>query len=40
MNNPVNTNSNLRKGKLEYLTSTLTVTIIEYTEKNIDNSPE
>ena len=40
MNNPVNNNSsNLRKGKLEYLTSTLTATIIEYTEKHIDNSP-
>jgi WD40 repeat protein len=35
----VNTNSNQRKGKLEYLTSTLTATIIEYTEKHIDNSP-
>ena len=31
--------SNQRKGKLEYLTSTLTATIIEYTEKHIDNSP-
>ena len=39
MNNPGNNNSNQRKGKLEYLTSTLTATIIEYTEKHIDNSP-
>jgi len=39
MNNPGNNNSNQRKGKLEYLTSTLTTTIIEYTEKQIDNSP-
>ena len=39
MNNPGNNNSSQRKGKLEYLTSTLTATIIEYTEKHIDNSP-
>jgi WD40 repeat protein len=39
MNNQGNSNSNQRKGKLEYLTSTLTATIIEYTEKHIDNSP-
>ena len=39
MNNPVNSNSNQRKGKLEYLNSTLTSTIIEYTEKHIDNCP-
>ena len=37
--NQGNTSSNQRKGKLEYLTSTLTATIIEYTEKHIDNSP-
>ena len=39
MNNPGNNNSSQRKGKLEYLTSTLTATITEYTEKHIDNSP-
>ena len=39
MNNQINNNSNQKKGKLEYLTSTLTATIIEYTEKHIDNSP-
>jgi len=39
MNNPGNNTTNQSKGKLEYLTSTLTATIIEYTEKHIDNSP-
>jgi hypothetical protein len=39
MNNQRNNNSNQKKGKLEYLTSTLTATIVEYTEKQIDNSP-
>ena len=39
MSNPVINNSNLLKEKLEYLTSALTATIIEYTEKHIDNSP-
>ena len=39
MNNQGSNNSNQRKGKLEYLTSTLTAAIVEYTEKQIDNSP-
>jgi WD40 repeat protein len=39
MNNQGSNNSNILKGKLEYLTSTLTATIIEYTEKHIDNYP-
>ena len=39
MNNQRNNNTNQKKGKLEYLTSTLTATIVEYTEKQIDNSP-
>ena len=39
INNQGNNNSNQRKGKLEYLISTLTAIIIENTEKQIDNSP-
>ncbi len=38
-NNSGSSSSNQRKGRLEYLTSTLTATIVEYTEKHIDNSP-
>ena len=39
MANPGNNNMSQQKGKLEYLTSALSVQIIEYTEKHIDNSP-
>ena len=39
MANPGNNNMSQQKGKLEYLTSTLSIQIIEYTEKHIDNSP-
>ena len=39
MSNPGNNNMNQQKGRLEYLTSTLSAQIIEYTEKHIDNSP-
>ena len=38
-NNSGSSSSNQRKGRLEYLTSTLTATIVEFTEKHIDNSP-
>ena len=39
MANPGNNNMSQQKGKLEYITSALSVQIIEYTEKHIDNSP-
>ena len=39
MANPGNNNMVQQKGKLEYITSALSVQIIEYTEKHIDNSP-
>ena len=39
MENPGNNNMSQQKGRLEYLTSTLSAQIIEYTEKHIDNSP-
>ena len=39
MANPGNNNMSQQKGRLEYLTSALSIQIIEYTEKHIDNSP-
>ena len=39
MSNPGNNNMSQQKGRLEYLTSALSIQIIEYTEKHIDNSP-
>ena len=39
MANPGNNKTTQQKGKLEYLTSALSIQIIEYTEKHIDNSP-
>ena len=39
MANPGNNNMSQQKGKLEYITSALSIQIIEYTEKHIDNSP-
>ena len=39
MANPGNNKQSQQKGRLEYLTSALSIQIIEYTEKHIDNSP-
>ena len=39
MTNPGNNKQSQQKGRLEYLTSALSIQIIEYTEKHIDNSP-
>ena len=39
MANPGNNKTTQQKGKLEYLTSAISIQIIEYTEKHIDNSP-
>ena len=39
MSNPGNNRQSQQKGRLEYLTSALSIQIIEYTEKHIDNSP-
>ena len=39
MANPGNNKQSQQKGRLEYLTSAISIQIIEYTEKHIDNSP-
>ena len=39
MANPGNNKQSQQKGRLEYLTSALSIQIIEYTEKHMDNSP-
>ena len=39
MANPGNNKQSQQKGRLEYLTSALSIQIVEYTEKHIDNSP-
>ena len=39
MANPGNNKQSQQKGRLEYLTSALSIQIIEYTEKHIDISP-
>ena len=38
MNSPAETTTSQRKGKLEYLTSTLTANIYEYTERHVDKN--